>query len=448
MKVSIFGSGYVGLVTGACLAKSGHEVFCIEKNKSVIDNLNNFKTPFYEKGLDSILDETLNVNLTIGEFDEKIVANSEIILVTVGTPSTNLGLDLSFIDTVVRQIGAAIKNDKFCNSIVIKSTVLPKTTDTHVKDILENEFNLKHNVNFGLGMNPEFLREGDAVDDFLNPDRIVIGFEDNITKDRLEKLYEVFECKKIFVNTRTAELIKYVNNSLLATQIVVHNEFSNIARKTGGIDYKDIIEGVVSDKRWSLQGNGEKFIPSIVDYFIPGYGYGGSCFPKDVKALLEYSKSVDSNSLILDSVIKSNNLQPYFVEEVLKANVDLKNKRKIMILGTSFKPETDDIRESSSIKIVEICSKLNLEIFIHDPLSQDKFVDSLKSHITGVKDWKSEILDMDIVLISTGWPEYKFIETLYKNGSLGQKIIIDGRGFLDNTIFENNYFSVGYIKKN
>ena len=195
MKVSIFGSGYVGLVTGACLAKLGHEVFCIEKNKSVIENLNNFKTPFYEKGLDSLLNETLNVNLTIGEFDEKIVANSEIILVTVGTPSTNLGLDLSFIDTVVRQIGAAIKNDKLCNSIVIKSTVLPKTTDTHVKDILENEFNLKHNVNFGLGMNP-ILREGDAVDDFLNPDRIVIGFEDNITKDRLEKLYEVFECKK------------------------------------------------------------------------------------------------------------------------------------------------------------------------------------------------------------------------------------------------------------
>ena len=446
MKISIFGTGYVGLVTGACLAKLGHEVFCIDKNKSVINNLNNSKTPFYEKGLDSLLNETLNVNLTIGEFDETIVANSEIILITVGTPSTNLGLDLSFIDTVVRQIGAAIKNDKVCNSIVIKSTVLPKTTDTHIKDILENEFNLKHTVNFGLGMNPEFLREGDAVDDFLNPDRIVIGYEDSITKNRLEKLYEIFECKKIFVNTRTAELIKYVNNSLLATQIVVHNEFSNIARKTGGIDYKDIIEGVVSDKRWSIQDNNEKFIPSVVDYFLPGYGFGGSCFPKDVKALLEYSRSVDSNSLILDSVIKSNNLQPFFVEEVLKGNIDLKDKKKIMILGTSFKPETDDIRESSSIKIVEICSTLNLEIYVHDPLSQDKFVDSMKSQVTGVKDWKSEILDMDILLISTAWPEYKFIETLYKDGFLSEKIIIDGRGFLDNTIFKNNYFSVGYVK--
>ena len=255
-----------------------------------------------------------------------------------------------------------------------------------------------------------------------------------------------FKCKKIFVNTRTAELIKYVNNSLLATQIVVHNEFSNIARKTGRIDYKDIIEGVVSDKRWSIQDNNEKFLPSIVDYFLPGYGFGGSCFPKDVKALLEYSRSVDSNSLILDSVIKSNNLQPFFVEEVLKGNIDLKNKKKIMILGTSFKPETDDIRESSSIKIVEICSTLNLEIYVHDPLSQDKFVDSMKSQVTGVKDWKSEILDMDILLISTAWPEYKFIETLYKDGFLSEKIIIDGRGFLDNTIFKNNYFSVGYVK--
>ena len=446
MKISIFGMGYVGLVTGACLAKLGHEVFCIDKNKSVIDNLNNYKTPFYEKGLDSLLNETLNVNLTIGEFDEKIVANSEIILITVGTPSTNLGLDLSFIDTVVRQIGAAIKNDKVCNSIVIKSTVLPKTTDTHVKDILENEFNLKHTVNFGLGMNPEFLREGNAVDDFLNPDRIVIGYEDNITKDRLEKLYEIFECKKIFVNTRTAELIKYVNNSVLATQIVIHNEFSNIARKTGGIDYKEIIEGVISDKRWSNQGSNETSEPSIVDYFQPGYGYGGSCFPKDVKALLEYSKSLDSKSLVLDSVIKSNDLQSLFVEEVLKENIDLKDKKKILILGTSFKPETDDIRESISIKIVEICSKLNLEIYIHDPLSQEKFIDSFKTNLIGVKDWKNEISIMDIVLISTSWPEYKFIENLYKDGTLDQKIIIDGRGFLDNKVFKNNYFSVGSVK--
>ena len=446
MKISIFGTGYVGLVTGACLAKLGHEVFCLEKNKSVINSISKYKAPFYEKGLETLLSETLNVNLTIGEFDEKIVANSEIILITVGTPSTELGLDLSFIDTAVKQIGSAIKNSTICNSVVLKSTVLPETTDTHVKKILENEFNLEHTVNFGLGMNPEFLREGDAVNDFLNPDRIVIGFEDTITKDRLANLYEDFDCKKLFVNTRTAELIKYVNNSLLATQIAVHNEFSNIARKTGGIDYKDIIDGVSNDKRWSIESNNEKFIPSIVDYFQPGYGYGGSCFPKDVKALLEYSKSLDSKSLVLDSVIKSNNLQPLFVEEVLKENVDLKDKKKILILGTSFKPETDDIRESSSIKIVEICSKLNLEIYIHDPLSQDKFIDSFKSNLIGVKDWKNEISIMDIVLISTSWPEYKFIEDLYKDGLLDQKVIIDGRGFLDNKIFKNNYFSVGSIK--
>ena len=446
MKISIFGTGYVGLVTGACLAKLGHEVFCLEKNKSVINSINKNKAPFYEKGLETLLSETLNVNLTIGEFDEKTVANSEIILITVGTPSTELGLDLGFIDTAVKQIGSAIKNSTICNSVVLKSTVLPKTTDTHVKKILENEFNLEHTINFGLGMNPEFLREGEAVNDFLNPDRIVIGFEDKITKDRLANLYEDFDCKKIFVNTRTAEFIKYVNNSLLATQIVVHNEFSNIARKTGGINYKDIIDGVSNDKRWSIESNNEKFIPSIVEYFQPGYGYGGSCFPKDVKALLEYSKSLDSKSLVLDSVIKSNNLQPLFVEEVLKENVDLKDKKKILILGTSFKPETDDIRESSSIKIVEICSKLNLEIYIHDPLSQDKFIDLFKSNLIGVKDWKSEISIMDIVLISTSWPEYKFIENLYKEGSLGQKIIIDGRGFLDNKIFKNNYFSVGSVK--
>jgi len=446
MKISIFGTGYVGLVTGACLAKLGHEVFCLEKNKSVINSISKYKAPFYEKGLETLLSETLNVNLTIGEFDEKIVANSEIILITVGTPSTELGLDLSFIDTAVKQIGSAIKNSTICNSVVLKSTVLPETTDTHVKKILENEFNLEHTVNFGLGMNPEFLREGDAVNDFLNPDRIVIGFEDTITKDRLANLYEDFDCKKLFVNTRTAELIKYVNNSLLATQIAIHNEFSNIARKTGGIDYKDIIDGVSNDKRWSIESNNEKFIPSIVDYFQPGYGYGGSCFPKDVKALLEYSKSLDSKSLVLDSVIKANNLQPLFVEEVLKENVDLKDKKKILILGTSFKPETDDIRESSSIKIVEICSKLNLEIYIHDPLSQDKFIDSFKSKLIGVKDWKSEISIMDIVLISTSWQEYKFVEDLYKDGSLDQKIIIDGRGFLDNKIFKNNYFSVGSVK--
>ena len=139
-------------------------------------------------------------------------------------------------------------------------------------------------------------------------------------------------------------------------------------------------------------------------------------------------------------------MQPLFVEQVLKENIDLKDKKKILILGTSFKPETDDIRESSSIKIVEICSKLNLEIYIHDPLSQEKFIDLFKTNLIGVKDWKNEISFMDIVLISTSWPEYKLIEDLYKDGLLDQKVIIDGRGFLDNKIFKNNYFSVGSIK--
>lgn len=446
MKISIFGTGYVGLVTGACLAKLGNEVFCIDKNLNIVNDIKNLKIPFYERGLNDLIKDTLNINLDVGEFDEKKVANSEIILVTVGTPSTNEGIDLSFISDAIKQIGTAIKNSTLCNSIVLKSTVLPKTTDTYIKEILENNFNLEHKINFGLGMNPEFLREGSAVDDFLNPDRIVIGFEDTITRNRLEKLYEVFNCKKIFVNTRTAELIKYVNNSLLATQIVVHNEFSNIARKTGGIDYKDIIEGVVNDKRWFIEGKNERLIPSIVDYFMPGYGYGGSCFPKDVKALLEYSDSLNSKSLILNSVINSNNLQPLFVEEVIKENVDQKTRKKILILGTSFKPETDDIRESTSIKIAEICLNLNLEIYVHDPLSQNKFIDLFNNQLNGVKDWKSQILNMDIILISTSWPEYKFVENLYKNGLLNEKIIIDGRGFLDNTIFKKNYFSVGYVK--
>lgn len=445
MKISVIGTGYVGLVTGSSLANIGHDVTCIDNNEILIENLKDAIVPFYEKDLEDLIKKQINKKLKFSLFDSDIIKNSEIILIAVGTPSDKDGIDLSYIKDSVREVATVLENSTICNSVVIKSTVLPKTTDQVVRNILEDEFNLVHERDFGLGMNPEFLREGEAVQDFLKPDRIVIGFEDNLTKKRLSEIYQNFTCEKIYVNSRTAEYIKYVNNSLLALQISVNNEFANISRNIGNINYEEVIKGISLDRRWSIEIDSKRISPDIFDYFRPGYGYGGSCFPKDVKALYEYSKQLEQKSLILESVIEVNNLQANFVKEVISRKSELNQYLKILILGTSFKPGTDDIRESVSFKILDICKSLNSEVYIHDPKSQLNFIDYVgDKSLISVNNWKKIIENMDYVILSTPWQEYKQIENLHKENKLNDVTIIDAKNFLNIDITHDNYFTAFY----
>ena len=286
MNIAVIGSGYVGLITGLSLSKIGNQVRCVDLNQGIIKNLNLGIPHFFEEGLQ----ELLRSEIDSGRFKassklEHLDLEFELIIIAVGTPSDSEGnIDLNYIKSASKDVGRFIKKSKNFISIVIKSTVLPSTTDTLVREIIENESS-KVLGEFGLGMNPEFLREGSAIEDFMNPDRIVIGTEDEETKSKLKKLYSSWNCDKIFVNSRTAELIKYTNNCFLALQISASNEIANLAYDIGGIDVADVLKGVHLDKRWNPIKNGERSHPGILNYLKAGCGFGGSCFPKDVKAL-------------------------------------------------------------------------------------------------------------------------------------------------------------------
>jgi UDPglucose 6-dehydrogenase/GDP-mannose 6-dehydrogenase len=286
MRVGIIGTGYVGLVSGICLAAKGHSVTCVDLNQAIVDRLNGGTPHIHERGLPELLSEVRRQGLFAATCDlDAALDGADLVLIAVGTPSKDGVIDLGQIVAAARSIGAYLRRrDRFL-SVVVKSTVVPGTTDTIVRAAIE-EASGKAFPAFGLGMNPEFLREGEAIEDFMEPDRIVLGHEDPETLARLEELYAPWQADKLRVNTRTAELIKYANNALLATQISAINEIANLATAIGGIDVMDVVRGVHLDKRWNpITQDGGRVAPPILTYLVPGCGFGGSCFPKDLQAL-------------------------------------------------------------------------------------------------------------------------------------------------------------------
>tara|TARA_B100001059_G_scaffold236584_1_gene287985 strand:+ start:422 stop:1762 length:1341 start_codon:yes stop_codon:yes gene_type:complete len=432
MKLAIIGTGYVGLVSGVCLASKGHQVSCFDINKTNINKLDQGICPIYENGLDNLLASSKD-NLDFHVLDdesEKELMNFDAILVAVGTPTIDGKSDLSQIASVGRMMGRLIKSSQKYISIIIKSTVLPGTTDTFFKDIVESESE-KSVGDFGLGMNPEFLREGNAIEDFQNPDRIVFGFEDKKTLDNLRRIYKPWDCEKIEVNTRSAEMMKYVNNALLATLISTINEYSNIARAVQNIDFEKVMLGVHLDNRWSpLDQEGYKVKPKIIDYLKPGCGYGGSCFPKDVMAISSLAKDIGVSSSILSAVIDVNEKQPEAILQILKkATGDLKTKQ-VLVLGLAFKPDTDDVRESVSLKLLKILSGEVNSLIAHDPIAIDNAIIEIDQRfdVDFSQNWKNEIKDSDVIIICTNWNEYSELADMTDH--LKGKIIFDTRSLL------------------
>jgi UDPglucose 6-dehydrogenase len=450
MKIGIIGTGYVGLITGVGLASKGHQVTCFDNQAWIIEKLNSGTPHIHENGLNDLLGQVIKNNL----FKAKLISESsltdcEIIIVAVGTPTINEHIDLSYIVNTAETIGRALKQTDNFISVVIKSTVVPGTTDSLVLRTIEDVSGKKLGQ-FGLGMNPEFLREGCAIDDFIYPDRIVMGHEDQKTLNLLEKLYSPWDCDKISVNTRTAEMIKYANNCLLATQISAVNELANIAAATGNIDIMDVMKGVHADKRWNpILPNGNRIKPDILSYLIPGCGFGGSCFPKDVKGLRSFSKHMGVDSFVLDAVLKTNENQPLQVIDLLTKAVENLNGKKILILGLTFKPDTDDVRESISIKIIHQLDQLKVEIFAHDPIGIPNAKNELKD-IPGIiytENWVEVLSTIDVVLILTKWDEYKRLANKEMSAKLAGKILIDARRLLAPEAFPGStYLSIGLNK--
>ena len=407
MDISIIGTGYVGLVTGACFAELGHNVTCVDVMKEKIDLINNKKSPIYEEGLEEILQKNVGKNLFATLDLKKAVLSTDITFICVGTPPREDGsIDLKNIKESAEQIGSSLKEKKNYHLIVIKSTVVPGTT-WQIKKIIEKFSGKK---NFGICMNPEFLREGKAIYDFLHPDRIIIGEYDKKSGNILYEIYKDFSCPILRVDLKTAEMIKYASNAFLATKISFINEIGNICKKLG-IDVYKVAEGVGLDSRIS-----PKFLKA-------GCGFGGSCFPKDVKALAAKAKELGYTPILLESILEINKNQPLRMIELLRNKIGKLENKKIGILGLAFKPGTDDIRESPAIEIIKRLIKERSIIYAYDPRAM-KNMKKIFFNINYEDNAQKVIDNSEAILIITEWQEFKNLD--YK-----EKIVIEGRKILE-----------------
>ena len=444
MRVAIIGTGYVGLVSGVCLAAKGHSVTCVDLNQEIVDRLNSGKPHIYERGLPELLSQVRGKGLIEATADlNAALGKSDLVIIAVGTPSKDGVIDLSLVKEVARSIGAYLRTHDRHLSIVVKSTVVPGTTDTIVRGAIEQASG-KTFPAFGLGMNPEFLREGEAIADFMEPDRIVLGHEDPETLARLEELYAPWPVDKVRVNTRTAELIKYANNALLATQISAINEIANLAAAIGGIDVMDVVRGVHLDKRWNpIAEDGGRISPPILTYLVPGCGFGGSCFPKDLQALRSLGEQCGLPMKIANAVLDVNDAQPSQVLDILERDLKSVAGKKVLVLGLAFKPDTDDVRESASLKIVDQLLAAGAQVAAHDPIAAPNFRRALgpsADKVAFVDDWKARVAQSDAIVVATKWKEYEALADLDLSG----KILLDARRmFQPATVPTAIYRSIG-----
>jgi UDPglucose 6-dehydrogenase/GDP-mannose 6-dehydrogenase len=444
MKVSIIGTGYVGLVSGVCLAEKGHQVICVDTDREKVNKINRGIAPFYEEGLEPLLRKNLHVNLQAISDLQKAIIKTEISLIAVGTPYDGDNIDLTYIKEVSKQIGTALREKSDYHTVVVKSTVVPGTTDNVVLPILEDSSGRKSGAEFGVGMNPEFLREGVAVEDFMFPDRIIFGGIDQKSIDALDQLYGAFkETEKVQTNNKTAEMIKYTSNSLLAMMISFSNEIANLCAAIGGIDVVDVMKGVHLDKRLTpIMADGKRLVPSFTTYLEAGCGFGGSCFPKDLKALISHGKSIGQPMDLLEAVVEVNNCQPDQMLGLLKKHFNSFKDKRISVLGLAFKPGTDDMRESPAIPVVTGLLSQKAQIKAYDPVASDEARKIFgNNNITYCEDLKEAVKDVEAIVIITRWEHFKDIPDILDE--LNQSpVVIDGRRMLEKSTVEQ-YEGIG-----
>jgi len=434
MKIGIIGLGFVGLTFASTLANRGYDVIGMDIDRIKIKNIKSGKLPFYEPKLDNILKNALSKKLILSENIEEIVKKCNLIFLTLGTPMDKNGnIDLKIILNVCKKVGKLLLKSKNRPIIIIKSTVIPNTTNDQIKRILEKESNKKIGKGFGLITNPEFLREGKAVEDTLNPHLVVIGCNEKYDAKKLEEFYVKFHNQKIstiITNNTTAEIIKYANNSFLATKISFINSISNLCQTLPGTNVDEVAKAIGIDPRIGNQ------------FLNAGPGYGGSCLPKDVQALIACQKSRGIEPTLFNAVHQTNTLQ---IEEIIKlirkTIVNLKNKR-ITILGLSFKEESDDIRESRSIKLIQLLLKKQSKITVHDPKAIKNTQLIFGDKITYNEKIVSAIDNSDCVILMTPWEQYSKLRNIDFKG-MRKKNIIDTRRILNIHDNDINYIGLG-----
>ncbi len=433
MKVSVVGTGYVGLVSGVCLAEKGHDVVCVDSDQRKVKSIRMGIPPIFECGLEPLLRKHIGGKLQATTDLRQAVLDSELSLIAVGTPFSGMEIDLRFIKEVSRQIGEVLRSKTSYHVVIVKSTVVPGSTDSVVLPILEEASGKCAGRDFGVGMNPEFLTEGEAINDFMHPDRIVLGGIDERTISVLSGLYANFDrVDKLRTNCKTAEMIKYASNALLATMISFSNEIANLGSTLGGIDCLDVMRGVHLSNYLSLAlPDGTRKGPAILSFLAAGCGFGGSCLPKDVKALVAHGHKAGLPMNLLEAVVHVNEHQPERVLGLLKKHYPSLRGLRVSVLGLSFRPDTNDMRESPAIPILRALAAQGAQVKAYDPAAAEEarhLFNGESVHICD--DLAAAISDVQAVILVTRWDEFKRVPELLRKQQQ-PPLFIDGRRMLD-----------------
>lgn len=437
MKIAIVGTGYVGLVTGTCFAEIGVDVTCVDTNSEKIETLKKGIIPIYEPGLEEmVLRNTKSKRLRFTTSLESCLNDVEVIFSAVGTPPDEDGsADLSYVLAVAHTIGRNMNKYKL---VVTKSTV-PVGTAQKVRNAIQEELDKRGvKIEFDVASNPEFLKEGNAISDFMSPDRVVVGVESERAKKLMSKLYKPFllnNFRVIFMDIPSAEMTKYAANSMLATRISFMNDIANLCELVGA-DVNMVRSGIGSDTRI-----GRKFL-------YPGIGYGGSCFPKDVKALIKTAEQNGYDMRVLRAVEEANEIQKSALFDKLQKlfGNDLQNKT-IAIWGLAFKPETDDMREAPVLVLIDKLQQAGCNIRAYDPAAMEECKRRIGDTIYYARDMYDAVLDADVLMLVTEWKEFRLPSWAVIKKTMAQQIVLDGRNIYEKKEMEEQGFIYHCIGK-
>jgi UDPglucose 6-dehydrogenase/GDP-mannose 6-dehydrogenase len=445
MKASVVGTGYVGLVTGVCLAEKGLEVVCVDVDGRKVEQIERGIPPIFEPGLDELLQRNVGRRLSATTDLGGAVHGSDATFIAVGTPFEGGRIDLDAVRGATREIGTALRQKGSYHVVVVKSTVVPGTTRDVVLPLLEEASGKQAGDDFGVGMNPEFLTEGQAVEDFMQPDRLVLGGADERARDVLEAVYAAFpaEVPRLRTNTTTAEAIKYASNALLAASISFANEIGNICSALGDTDVVEVMNGVHLSRYLSPLGpDGEPVRAPLASFLEAGCGFGGSCLPKDVRALIAHARELGRSTPVLEAVIATNEQRPGEVLDLLRRHLPKLDGARVTVLGLAFKPDTDDARESPAIPIVARLLREGATVTIHDPVVSELPASLHDSGRVSMATGLEEALGgADAVVLVTRWDDYREVPELIA-ALPAQPIFLDGRRMLDKEQFAR-YAGIG-----
>jgi UDPglucose 6-dehydrogenase/GDP-mannose 6-dehydrogenase len=424
MRVAIIGLGYVGLVTGACLAELGHEVTGVDLDERKVSAIADGRAPIFEEGLEELLGRNAGDRFRATTDLAGAVGAADVTMIAVGTPFDGRTIDLGAVRAATRSVGEALRDHAGYPVVVVKSTVVPGTTRDVVQPLVEEASGRQAGIDVGIGANPEFLTEGQAVSDFLHPDRLVLGSDDERTKAGLDELYSVFPgVPRIHTTPTAAEAIKYASNALLASMISFSNELADLCSAVGDADIVDVMDGLHSSMYLTVDGTRAP----ITSFLEAGCGFGGSCLPKDVSALAAHGESLDRPMPLLRAVLDVNRRRPEEVLRIVREHFPSLDGLRVAVLGLAFKPDTDDVRESPAIPIVRLLRGEGAAVRIHDPVVAELPEELRADEVDLTGDLRSVVEGADVLVLVTRWRQYERELPAALAGLDPQPVLVDGR---------------------